>query len=63
MDIVGFWNADDSELFKSNFHRFDFQIPIDLTCSLSLPKGIKKAISPFYAALFAHEEAAWRELR
>jgi hypothetical protein len=31
--------------------------------SLSLPKRIKKATSPFYAALFAREEAAWRELR
>ncbi len=31
----------------------DFQVRVDLAWSLSLSKGIKKATSPFHAALFA----------
>jgi len=33
----------------------------ELAWSLSLPKGRKKDYSPLHAALFACEEAAWRE--
>ena len=46
---------------NNNFRRLDFETHFDLTWSLSLSKGIKKATSPFHAALFAREEAAWRE--
>jgi hypothetical protein len=46
---------------KINFCRLNFQICINLTRSLSLSKGIKKATSLFHAALFACEEAARKE--
>jgi hypothetical protein len=44
----------------ANFRKADIQKRIDLAWSLSLPKGIKKAMSPFRSALFAREEADYR---